>query len=59
EGAENVLERIRNKLKQKNNLNFPVDISYGFAKFVTRDEYKTAFDKADESLYRMKDHKRI
>lgn len=59
EGAENVLERIRNKLKQTNKFNFPIDISYGFAKFVTRDEYKPAFDKADEFLYRMKDHKRI
>ena len=57
EGAMNVLERIRSKLKQ-HRFDFPVDISYGFARFSSTNEYRTAFEKADELLYKMKNSKK-
>lgn len=58
EGAINVVERIRSNLKQNNRFSFPVDISYGFSRFSSKEEYKFAFEQADELLYRMKNDKK-
>lgn len=58
QGAVSIVERIRSKLKQKNRFDFAVDISYGFSRFSSKEEYKSAFEKSDELLYRMKNDKK-
>ncbi|WP_343327293.1 diguanylate cyclase [Thermotoga sp. RQ7] len=56
--AERVASRIREKIRNSNELGVDVDISYGVAELNPGDNYLKFLQKADEEMYGMKREKK-
>ncbi|WP_461766505.1 sensor domain-containing diguanylate cyclase [Pseudothermotoga sp.] len=56
--ALQIAERIREKIRNSNELSFGVDISYGVAQLDSGQDYMKTLQKADEAMYAMKKSKK-
>ncbi len=56
--AEEIAQRIREKITNSNKLEMSIDISYGVATLQPGADYLEALHKADEAMYRMKKSKK-
>ncbi|MEN3008375.1 GGDEF domain-containing protein [Pseudothermotoga sp.] len=57
--ALQIAERIREKIRNSNELGFGVDISYGVAQLNSGQDYMKTLQKADEAMYAMKKSKKM